>query len=101
MSNIDMGASDHWMLDKRIPLAVIGTMLFQFGVGVWYVRGLDHRLEELERFKSKVEAGDKTRDQQIQVVELKLARIEERQTSMFELIRELKISVDKLADRRN
>jgi hypothetical protein len=91
---------DHWTLDKRIPLALIATMMLQFATVVWFVRGLDSRLEQLEAFKVRTETIDKNRDQQIQTVELKLARIEERQNSMIDLIKELKVSIDKLIDRR-
>lgn len=37
-----------WHLDKRVPVAIIGTILMQTAGGVWFAAGLHWRLMALE-----------------------------------------------------
>jgi len=34
-----------WHLDKRVPLALIFAIVVQTGTALWYVKGLDARIE--------------------------------------------------------
>jgi len=34
------GPETHWSLDKRIPLALVATLLIQTGAAVWFFSGL-------------------------------------------------------------
>lgn len=44
-----MDSDAHWHLDKRIPIAIIVALVCQTGGAVWWARGLDARVETLER----------------------------------------------------
>lgn len=43
----------HWMMDKRIPIAVIVTMLVQTSVIIWWAARLDSRVGTLESFRTE------------------------------------------------
>lgn len=38
-----------WHLDKRVPVALITTLLIQAGLGVWWASNASERLEQVER----------------------------------------------------
>ena len=58
----------HWTIDRRIPLALITTLLVQFGGFVWWFSSVESRLT---------------------VKEQRLARIEERANAQLELLRRI------------
>ncbi len=41
--------ADHWTLDKRVPLAIIITVLAQTAGAVWWAASLNERVGQLER----------------------------------------------------
>ncbi len=40
---------DTWHLDKRVPVAIIITIVMQFTFTIWYAAQLDHRVATMER----------------------------------------------------
>lgn len=38
-----------WHVDKRIPLALILTIVVQTGAGIWWISSLSERVNSLER----------------------------------------------------
>lgn len=40
-------SQEHWSVDKRVPLALIFTVAVQTGVFIWWMAGLDQRVEQL------------------------------------------------------
>lgn len=42
-------ASGTWHLDKRVPLALIITILLQTGTIIWWAAGISARLDQVER----------------------------------------------------
>lgn len=46
--NLSMEADARWHLDKRVPIALIVLILGQTGGAVWWARGMDARVENLE-----------------------------------------------------
>lgn len=40
--------SKHWVLDKRVPLALILTLIVQTGGIVWWASGISSRVTSLE-----------------------------------------------------
>lgn len=44
-----MQQDKHWHLDKRVPLALIVTLVLQSGAFIWWAAKADSRLEYLER----------------------------------------------------
>ncbi len=62
-----------WHLDKKVPIALIATLLLQTGGLVWWARGLDARVAALEK-------GDETRitkDTQLNNIAIDLAVLKE------------------------
>lgn len=39
----------HWHLDKRVPIALIFSILVQSGVILWWASGINERVNTLER----------------------------------------------------
>lgn len=39
---------DHWQFDKRIPIALIITLVLQFGGAVWFAASISGRVTTLE-----------------------------------------------------
>jgi hypothetical protein len=40
---------DHWQVDRKIPLALIGAVLLQTAGMSWWASGMSMRVEQLER----------------------------------------------------
>lgn len=47
-------ASTHWVLDKRIPLAVVITIIMQTAGMVWWAANLSGRVASLEESRSAI-----------------------------------------------
>lgn len=75
------GMKEPWHLDKRVPIAIIAGLMFQFGGFVWYASKLDSRVGYLEE---QVSARS--------MVNERLARMEERLESVREDASEMKQS---------
>ena len=41
-------SDQHWTLDKKVPIALIIVLFFQFASGVWFMSKLDSRVSSLE-----------------------------------------------------
>lgn len=57
-----MAVEEPWHLDKRVPVALILTLLAQFGFGVWWVSQADSRM-------AAAEASNNRQDVQIASIE--------------------------------
>jgi len=67
----------HWTLDKRVPLALILTLLAQTAGGVWWASNITGRVGVNERALTRLEAVvDATRTSAAQQA-VQLGRIEE------------------------
>lgn len=78
-----------WHLDRRVPIALILTLILQAGTAVWWASAKqqqddfrDHRVEGVEQGMGKLHEG------QAQIAE-RLARIEERQSSLLDMTRRI------------
>ena len=58
---------DRWVVDKKIPLALILTTTVQLGVAVWWLSDLNTRVRALEKFaqSSMEETKDHADDESI------------------------------------
>ena len=83
-------ASNGWHLDRRVPLALIVTLLLQTAGMVWWAANLSARVVELERKQAKMEArGDRiTRLEANQVhISSTLTRIESKLDDKLDRLR--------------
>lgn len=55
-------SEEPWHLDKRVPVALIATLLLQFGLAVWWASQADSRM-------TASEAANTRQDAQISAVE--------------------------------
>ncbi len=80
----DRRSEDHWHLDKRVPVALITVMVSWIVTTVWWASALDNRVAHLENMALKN-----------QNVEARLARIEEGQSWMRQLIERIDKKLEK------
>lgn len=72
----------HWTIDRRIPLALITTLLVQFGGFVWWFSSVESRLTVKEQRLDEDQRA-------ISAIVERLARIEERANAQLELLRRI------------
>ena len=48
----DMQQDREWHLDKKVPLALIVTLILQSGTFIWWAAKADNRLDNLERLSA-------------------------------------------------
>jgi len=72
----DAGSQVHWTLDKRVPLALIVTIIGQTGAFVWFAARLDQRVEALERSENRASVAAPVQADRLTRVEVKIENIE-------------------------
>ena len=75
----DDPAGGTWHLDKRVPLAMIVTIMVQTGTIIWWAAGISARLDQVERIQqSTAPQGDRlTRvETRLEAVQQGIERIE-------------------------
>jgi hypothetical protein len=79
-----------WHLDRRVPIALILTLLMQTAGFGWWASGLDHRVSEHQRRIASLEQYDANSAVEGRRVAELLARLDERLTTQTELLREIR-----------
>jgi len=79
----------HWSIDRRIPLALITSLLVQFGGFVWWFSSVESRLTVKEQRLARVEQRLDEDQRAISAIVERLARIEERANAQLELLRRI------------
>lgn len=78
-----------WHLDKRIPVALIVTLLVYGGMGLWWASATDERLEghkqRIERLENTSIESSKAQGQ----IAERLARIEEKSAAQVEILQRI------------
>lgn len=88
MTEEDRKYEREWHLDKKVPIAVILTILLQTGAFVWWGARIDQRVEILERSDSaRLPQADR-----LTRVEVKLEGLQEGITEIKRLIQSRPIS---------
>jgi Tfp pilus assembly protein PilO len=71
---------NQWHLDKRVPVALIITLLGQMVVAIWWAASINTRMEQIERTVSaealRVENGERTVANQATQIAVLVERIE-------------------------
>lgn len=86
---------EQWHLDKKVPISIIGAMLFQAAIAVWFASKLDARVGIIEEKLIEQTTINRRQDSEIHAIDNRLARIEERQISTVELLKDLKAEIIK------
>lgn len=86
-------AASGWQLDKRVPIALIITLMVQFGAGVWFASRMDSRVgqnqEHIVELKSEFRNLKTGRDDLTQ----RVIRIEERLSNQTEMLKDIRRAV--------
>lgn len=96
----------HWTLDKKVPVAVIATVLVQFAAVIWMASRLNADVTELQRADARIEMTiresrmkidqvDNARSQ----VEMRLIRVEEQAKQIYDTIKSVDKKLDRIEDR--
>lgn len=78
-----------WTIDRRIPIAVILTMMLQFGAAVWWLANLDSRVREDDRRIVDLQAQQNTLSN----------RLEERNDQLMQQIQDIKVTAARSDER--
>lgn len=65
-----------WHLDRKVPLAMILTIVLQTGAFVWFAARLDQRVEALERSETRASMSAPVQADRLTRVEVKIENIE-------------------------
>ena len=90
------GPVTHWSIDRRIPLALIVTLLVQFSVFIWGFSSVESRLTMKEQRLARVEQRLDDDQRAIATIGERLARIEERSNAQIDLLKRIE---QRLGDR--
>ena len=80
---------NHWSIDRRIPLALIVTLLVQFGGFIWWFSSVESRLTMKEQRLTRVEQRLDDDQRSIATIGARLARIEERSNAQIDLLKRI------------
>lgn len=95
-----------WHLDKRVPLAIIVSILAQTGGIIWWASAIDRRVTELELTKTEIAAEMSARnivnarqDQAIVRLETQFLGIGDNMRALADAIKEVNAKLDRLVER--
>ena len=83
-------AAASWHIDRRIPVALIGTMILQVGVGIWWLSSMEFRVQSHEKQLVRIESELSESDRDNQGLDNRLTRLEEKLSSQTEILQEIK-----------
>lgn len=81
--------SDHWSLNRKVPVAIIITLVLQIVGFAWYAAKLDARVEEQAQRLAKTEAQILAIDRDARDFGVRMARIEEKTGAMLNILERL------------
>lgn len=88
-----------WHLDKKVPIALIITVLGGIGSGVWFAGTSVHRLDVLEREGAVTAQRMDAAGQSNSILRERLSRIEQLETDTQDFLRRLDSKLDRLSER--
>lgn len=81
--------NDHWSLDRKVPVAIVITLVLQIVGFAWYAAKLDARVEEQAQRLAKTEAQILVIDRDARDFGVRMARIEEKTGAMLNILERL------------
>jgi hypothetical protein len=85
---------ESWHLDKKVPVAIIVVLVGQFLLGLWFIAKLDSKVEEQSSRLAKTEAQISVIDREAREFGNRIARIEEKTSSMLTILQRLERVLD-------
>ena len=86
--------NEAWHLDKKVPVAIILTIVGQFLIGLWFVAKLDAKVEEQAARLAKTEAQVVAIDREARDFGNRIVRIEEKTSSMLTILQRIERFID-------
>ena len=80
----EMPEREHWTLDRRVPLALIITMVMQFGAIVFWVATLNSAVLSQDKRITALELDNKKSADVLNDVKVLLGRIDERTAGLVD-----------------
>ena len=93
----DCGEKDSWHLDKKVPLAIILTLVGQLAGFGWIASKLDSRIESLEKADSRHETALAANASNSDDAKQRIIRIEESTKHMLESLARIEATIDRRA----
>lgn len=90
----DTTADSPWMLDKRVPIALILAILAQTAAGVWWAASQTARLDTAEKRVAVLESNDMKMTEAAAKSEASLAAIKASQEDMRRAIDRIERNMD-------
>jgi hypothetical protein len=90
-------ANENWHLDKRIPLALIATMMLQFGGGIWWISQIQFRIEQQGQAIEALESSVRASSQDSNTLDNRITRIEEKLSGQTEILKEIRSLLNRTA----
>lgn len=101
-----VSTSENWHLDKKVPLAIVASILFQSAVIIWWGSKLDHRVEVSEQRIIELSSINKLQDARVDQIERdrqvnlqRLSRTEQAISDVRELMSKIDGKLDRLTER--
>lgn len=79
-----------WHLDKKVPIALILTILMQTIIAAAYITRMDSRLGELEVKAERMENWRDGTQGKLDAINVTLGRVDERMQAQADILREIK-----------
>ncbi len=89
-----MDQNEAWHLDKKVPVAIILVLVGQFLGGLWFLAKLDSKIEEQANRIAKTEAQVSIIDREARDFGTRIARIEEKTSSMLTILQRIERFID-------
>ncbi|MFC4668925.1 hypothetical protein ACFO5X_10200 [Seohaeicola nanhaiensis] len=89
-----------WHLDKRIPVATLIVLAVQFGGVVWMLATLAKTVETVSLEVDRNRMVNAAQDSAIRIIDLSVARQDQRQLGIIETLSEIKASLLRLEGKR-
>ena len=86
--------TDHWTLDRRVPVAIVVTILIQLIGFAWYAAKLDARVDEQAARISRAETQITSIEREARDVSTRLVRVEEKVGSILDILRRLERAIE-------
>ena len=80
----------HWTLDRRIPIALLVTIMIQFGGAVWFISRLDNRIGDNEARIVILEQRSAANESSRNILDGRITRIEEKLSFQTQLLQEIR-----------
>jgi hypothetical protein len=90
-------ATEQWHLDRRIPLALIVTMMIQFGGGIWWLSQIQFRVEQQGQAIEALESSVRASSTNSNTLDNRITRIEEKLSGQTEILKEIRSLLNRTA----